>query len=89
MSLVEVRLETGRYHQIRAQLAGSGCPVLGDERYGGRAWQGQGAIALHHRRMEFIHPTRKTPITITAPYPPFWVLSDLLVHGDTANRHLP
>ncbi len=72
MSLVEVRLETGRYHQIRAQLAGSGCPVLGDERYGGRAWQGQGAIALHHRRMEFIHPTLKTLITILAPYPAPW-----------------
>jgi len=89
MSLVEIRLETGRYHQIRAQLAGSGCPILGDGRYGGRAWQGQGAIALHHRCMAFIHPTRKTPVTITAPYPPLWTQSDLPVHEGAANRYLP
>jgi 23S rRNA pseudouridine1911/1915/1917 synthase len=83
MSLVEIRLETGRYHQIRAQLAGSGCPVLGDGRYGGRAWQEPGAIALHHQCMEFSHPTLKTPVTITAPYPAFWTLPDLLAREGT------
>lgn len=88
VSLVEIRLETGRYHQIRAQLAGSGCPVLGDERYGGQAWQECGAVALHHRCMEFAHPTLKTPLSIVAPYPPSWNLPDLLIDEGTAHRRL-
>ena len=77
MSLVEIILETGRYHQIRAQLAASGCPVLGDTHYGGRSWPQAGSIALHHRKMEFMHPTLKTWARIEAPYPAAWpILSD-------------
>jgi 23S rRNA pseudouridine1911/1915/1917 synthase len=74
LSLVEVVLETGRYHQIRAQLAAVGCPILGDTRYGGRTWQSRDGIALHHRRMEFVHPTLKTSVRVTAPYPALWPL---------------
>ncbi|HVN72557.1 MAG TPA: RNA pseudouridine synthase [Desulfomonilia bacterium] len=72
MYLVEIVLETGRYHQIRAQLAELGCPVLGDVRYGGERWPDTYGIALHHRRMEFMHPTLKSQIIIVASYPENW-----------------
>lgn len=74
MILVEVVLGTGRYHQIRAQFAACGCPILGDTRYGGEKWAHREAIALHHRRMVFLHPTLKTEIRLEAPYPAQWPL---------------
>jgi 23S rRNA pseudouridine1911/1915/1917 synthase len=72
-SLLEITLHTGRYHQIRAQLAVSGMPVLGDRRYGG-AGGGlpRDMIALHHRHMEVTHPVRKEQVRIKAGYPPHW-----------------
>lgn len=69
--LVEIRLETGRYHQIRAQLAAAGCPVAGDGKYGSRA-PTPGRIALHHRRFEIRHPVRDVTVAIEAPYPKGW-----------------
>ncbi len=75
MSLLEIDLETGRYHQIRAQLATIGCPIAGDEKYGAKQKSATGEIALHHRRLEIIHPTLKAPVIIEAPYPidsPWW-----------------
>jgi 23S rRNA pseudouridine1911/1915/1917 synthase len=74
LCLLEVDLETGRYHQIRAQLAASGCPIVGDSAYGsGAVYPGDG-IALHHRRMEFLHPVGGAPVSIQAGYPPGWPL---------------
>jgi 23S rRNA pseudouridine1911/1915/1917 synthase len=70
--LVEIVLETGRYHQIRAQLSAAGCPILGDSLYGGREMPGVTGIALHNREMEFLHPVGKGPISIRAAYPPSW-----------------
>ena len=68
--LVEIELQTGRYHQIRAQLAGVKCPILGDEKYGSRKrFKG---IALHSRTLSFPHPTSKDVIAVTAPYPSSW-----------------
>jgi 23S rRNA pseudouridine1911/1915/1917 synthase len=56
-SLLEVSLKTGRYHQIRAQLAAIGHPILGDVKYGSRKSSPQGlGIALHHARLQFKHP---------------------------------
>ncbi|OPZ59791.1 MAG: Ribosomal large subunit pseudouridine synthase D [Deltaproteobacteria bacterium ADurb.Bin510] len=74
LSLVEIDLQTGRYHQIRAQLAAVGCPVLGDERYGGRPGYAAGAVALHHKRMRFTHPVTKAELELEAPYPADWPL---------------
>jgi 23S rRNA pseudouridine1911/1915/1917 synthase len=74
--LVEVILETGRYHQIRAQFAAGGFPILGDVRYGGEKWTLSDEIALHHRRMEFMHPTLNSEIKIEAPYPPAWPINE-------------
>jgi 23S rRNA pseudouridine1911/1915/1917 synthase len=70
--LLEIELETGRYHQIRAQLAAAGMPILGDRRYGsGRAFAA-GSIALHHAVMEIMHPVTRETIRIEAPRPPRW-----------------
>lgn len=71
-SLLEIDLETGRYHQIRAQLSAIGCPIAGDEKYG--AFSVNKEIALHHRCLEVLHPIRKEPLQIDAPYFPdsFW-----------------
>ncbi len=67
--LVEVHLETGRHHQIRAQLAAMGCPIRGDVKYGARRPNKNKGISLHARRIAFMHPVRKEPLEIVAPYP--------------------
>ena len=69
LTLLEIDLETGRYHQIRAQLSAIGCPIAGDERYGAKQKGVDGSIALHHRRLEITHPTLKQAQVIEAPYP--------------------
>lgn len=74
LTLVEIILETGRYHQIRAQLSASGCPILGDTLYGSPEPFQDFGIALHHRKMEFVHPVTKLAIAIEAEYPPSWPL---------------
>ncbi len=67
--LLEIDLHTGRHHQIRAQLAAAGCPVAGDLKYGaGRSLEGSG-IALHARKISFIHPVRQEELTVVAPLP--------------------
>ena len=76
-TLLEVRLETGRAHQIRVQLAAMGCIIAGDLRYGSRRPLGS-MIALHARTLAFDHPTRGERITIEAPIPATW---DALLEG--------
>jgi 23S rRNA pseudouridine1911/1915/1917 synthase len=71
LALVEVRLETGRKHQIRAQLADHGWPIVGDRRYGSRTLFEPG-IALHSWRLEFEHPTRREPMPFCSPLPAGW-----------------
>jgi 23S rRNA pseudouridine1911/1915/1917 synthase len=70
-SLVEVTLETGRKHQIRLQLADRGHPILGDAKYGSRRSFPLG-IALHARRLVFVHPVRGERIELLAPIPASW-----------------
>lgn len=60
-SLVEVALETGRYHQIRAQFGAVGHPVLGDAKYGAKGDLKK--IPLHHHKIVFSHPTTKEILT--------------------------
>ncbi len=69
LTLLEVDLETGRYHQIRAQLSAIDCPIAGDEKYGARQVSKRKDIALHHARLEVAYPTTREPIIIQAPYP--------------------
>ncbi|MDC6354228.1 MULTISPECIES: RluA family pseudouridine synthase [unclassified Robiginitalea] len=72
--LLEIDLETGRHHQIRAQLAAIGSPIKGDLKYGFPRSNPDGGIHLHARRLEFIHPVRQDPVSILAPLPddPLW-----------------
>ena len=67
--LLEIALETGRHHQIRAQLAHIGCPIKGDLKYGFDRSNDDGSIHLHARHITFIHPVKKTPVEITADLP--------------------
>ncbi len=67
--LLEVRLMTGRKHQIRVQLSSIGCPVRGDLKYGDRRSNPDGGISLHARRIQFIHPVSGKEIDVTAPVP--------------------
>lgn len=62
--LLEIELETGRYHQIRAQLAAIGCPIIGDERYGSRRALPSHQIALQHSRLEIVHPVTLLPLRL-------------------------
>ena len=68
-TLLEINLETGRHHQIRCQLAAIGCPIKGDLKYGAKRSNADSGISLHARKIEFIHPVSKQPISITAPVP--------------------
>jgi 23S rRNA pseudouridine1911/1915/1917 synthase len=67
--LVEIDLQTGRHHQIRAQLAAAGCPVRGDLKYGSKRSNEGGGISLHARRISFVHPVKKEEINVEAPLP--------------------
>ena len=72
-SLVEVRLETGRAHQIRVQLAGLGHPIRGDLRYGAPTPLGNGkGIALHATSVTVDHPTLKERRTFNSAAPKGW-----------------
>ncbi len=66
--LFEVQLHTGRSHQIRAQFAHVGCPVVGDRRYGSRFQSGE-RLYLHSGQIFFEHPVKRTPLRIRAPFP--------------------
>lgn len=66
VSLVQITLITGRYHQIRFQFSKRGFPVLGDQKYGSQADYGN-AILLHHLRLETTHPITSSPLCFDAP----------------------
>jgi len=69
-TLLRVRLETGRTHQIRAHLLAIGHPVLGDPEYGrGRGLPGLARQFLHARRLAFEHPVTEEEIDIASPLP--------------------
>jgi 23S rRNA pseudouridine1911/1915/1917 synthase len=73
---LELRPATGRSHQLRVQLAKRGLPIVGDRKYGAKsqlkALDGRFRIALHARRVTFMHPTRPEAISVDAPVPADW-----------------
>lgn len=73
-NLLEVKLLTGRHHQIRVQLASIGCPIKGDLKYGFGRSNKVSSICLHARELSFEHPTTKENMTFIAPVPdePLW-----------------
>ena len=68
-NLLEVKLLTGRKHQIRVQLSAIGCPIRGDLKYGDRRSNPDGSISLLARSIDFIHPVSKQPIHVEVPVP--------------------
>lgn len=68
-TLLEIDLETGRHHQIRAQLAAIGSPIKGDLKYGFPRSNKDGSIHLHARKIQFIHPVKKEEVILIAPPP--------------------
>ena len=72
--LLEIGLETGRHHQIRAQLSFIKCPIKGDLKYGAKRSNKDGGISLHAREIRFTHPVSKELIHIIADTPdePVW-----------------
>jgi 23S rRNA pseudouridine1911/1915/1917 synthase len=98
-TLVRVRLETGRTHQIRVHMAHIHCPVVGDPVYGGRPRLPRGAgdalkhalrdfrrQALHAQRLELVHPASGEYMVWEAPLPPDmqWLLE--VLHADAARE---
>jgi 23S rRNA pseudouridine1911/1915/1917 synthase len=82
ITLVELRLETGRTHQIRVHLSESGHPIVGDETYGAgkrlktlssvsmrKAIEQMPRFALHAMELGFIHPRTKKKMIFQAPWP--------------------
>ncbi len=67
--LLEIIPHTGRQHQIRVQLAEIGCPIVGDVKYGSAEPLPDASIALHARKLKFIHPVKKELVMIEAPTP--------------------
>lgn len=67
--LLEVKLLTGRHHQIRCQLAAMGCPIKGDLKYGAPRSNPDGSISLLARKLEFEHPVSHKQVSVEAPVP--------------------
>lgn len=72
---MEIDPKTGRHHQIRTTLSDIGSPIKGDIKYMAKRTNKDASVSLHARRIEFIHPVKKEPISIEAP-PPTDVLWD-------------
>lgn len=68
-SLLEITLETGRHHQIRAQLAAIGHPVKGDLKYGFPRSNRDASICLHAKFLKFEHPVTQEQMVFEAPVP--------------------
>jgi 23S rRNA pseudouridine1911/1915/1917 synthase len=88
-ALLDVRLETGRTHQIRVHMAFSGYPVAGDRLYGRPADDAAAGLrltgqALHAYRLDFPHPVTAEPLSLRSPLPPDFAeaLESLRSRGD-------
>jgi 23S rRNA pseudouridine1911/1915/1917 synthase len=69
-SLLRLRLETGRTHQIRVHLQAIGHPVVGDPEYGTAGMLGLERQFLHATRLAFDHPVTGQRVEVHSPLPP-------------------
>jgi len=83
-SLLSIELHTGRYHQIRCQMAAHGHPIVGDTKYGSQI--AKEGIALHHLHLQLMHPVRSTPLILTAPCGPMMAVLDGLFEQEAAHQ---
>ncbi len=70
-SFLEADLQTGRTHQIRLHCLEMNHPICGDSKYG-RANKFGVPMALHAKRLEFLHPTTNKPLVVEAELPSYW-----------------
>ncbi len=77
LTLVRAAIAKGKRHQVRAHLAAAGFPIVGDELYGaGPAGAGgRGRLMLHAVEVSFLHPARRSPLTVVSPLPAGFDLS--------------
>jgi len=80
-TLLRVRLETGRTHQIRAHLKAIGTPVAGDPEYGRKGALGLGRQFLHADHLAFVHPVTGAEVDVRSPLP-----ADLAAAREKAGR---
>ena len=71
LAWLKLRPETGRTHQLRAQAAARGFPIVGDDTYGATRTFPAG-IALHAKTLTVEHPVTRRPIVVEAPLPGSW-----------------
>lgn len=71
-TLLKIKLKTGRFHQIRAQLSSIGFPLLGDIKYGASAILPDKSICLCSTSISFYLTTKDEIKTISIPYPKEW-----------------
>ncbi len=67
--LLKVEIQTGRHHQIRAQLSAEGMHIKGDVKYGARRPNRDRSIHLHASEIDMIHPVNGDRVTIKASWP--------------------
>jgi 23S rRNA pseudouridine1911/1915/1917 synthase len=71
-TMLHIDLKTGRFHQIRAQLAHIGSPIVGDLKYGYSRSSKDGSIFLQSYHLAFVHPVTKEKLQFTLPMPAVW-----------------
>ena len=72
-TLLEIKIDTGRTHQIRVHMAEIGHPVIGDGVYSnGKNEFGVEGQCLHARRLEFVHPITGKEMKLEAPLPEYF-----------------
>ncbi len=67
--ILEIKIQTGRFHQIRAQMAHLGTPIKSDVKYGARRGSADRSIGLHAWQLDFIHPSTGKAVHFKAPFP--------------------
>lgn len=72
-TLLHLKLETGRTHQIRVHLAYIGHPIVGDPLYGPKSNVLDSGQLLHAFKLEFVHPITKKVMALEAPLPPTFI----------------